>query len=118
MLNYWQQKGRDFIKKVVIPLATLSILAFTSLTIHYKNELVKTDTEHKAKVAMVKKQNKDKVDKITLEYSKEVNDLKNSIEKLNSDKAKSQDDLNNANKKLETLTKENEDLKKELALED
>ena len=96
----------------------MSILAFTSLTIHYKNELVKADTEHKAKVAMVKKQNKDKVNKITLEHSKEINDLKNSIEKLNSDKAKSQEDLNNANKKLETLTKENEELKKELALED
>ena len=49
---------------------------------------------------------------------KEVNDLKNSIEKLNNDNAKNKDDLNNANKKLETLTKENEDLKKELALED
>lgn len=67
---------------------------------------------------MVKKQNKDKVDKITLGYSKEVNDLKHSIEKLNNDNAKNQEDLNNANKKLETLAKENEDLKKELALED
>ena len=118
MLNYWQQKGDDFIKKVVISIATLSILAFASLTIHYKNELVKADSEHKAKVAMIKKQNKDKVNKITLEYSKEVNNLKHSIEKLNNDNAKNQEDLNSANKKLETLTKENEELKKELALED
>ena len=99
-------------------LATLSILVFTSLTIHYKNELVKANTEYNAKVAMIKKQNKDKVNKITLEYSKEVNDLKHSIEKLNNDNAKNQEDLNSANQKLETLAKENEDLKKELALED
>lgn len=118
MINYRQHKGDDFIKKVVIAFVTLSILAFTSLTIHYKNELVKAGTEYKAKVAMVKKQNKDKVNKITLEHFKEVSDLKNSIEKLNNDKAKNQEDLNNANKKLETLTKENEELKKELALED
>lgn len=118
MINNRQQKGCDFIKKVVISLATLSILAFTSLTIHYKNELVKADAEHKAKVAIVKKQNKDKVDKIKLEYSKEVNDLKQSIEKLNNDNAKNQENLNNANKTVESLTKENEELKKELALED
>ena len=96
----------------------MSILAFTSLTIHYKKELVKADAEYKAKVAMVKKQNKDKVDKITLEHSKELSDLKNSIEKLNDDNAKNQENLNNANKTVESLTKENEELKKELALED
>ena len=70
MINNRQHKGADFIKKVVIALTTLSILAFTSLTIHYKNELVKVNTEYKSKVAMVKKQNKEKVNKIALEYSK------------------------------------------------
>lgn len=118
MLYNWQLEGDDFIKKFIVALIALSISAFTSLTIHYKNELVKIDAEYKAKVTNVKKQNKDKLDKITVEYSKEVNDLKNSIEKLNNDNAKNQENLNNANKTVESLTKENEDLKKELALED
>lgn len=93
-------------------------MVFTSLTIHYKNELVKANTEYNAKVANIKKQNKDKLNKIIVEYSKEINDLKNSIEKLNDDNAKNQENLNNANKTVDSLAKENEELKKELALED
>lgn len=107
-----------FIKKFVVALSTLSILVFISLTIHYKNELVKTNNEYNAKVENIKKQNKDKLNKITVEYSKEINDLKSSIEKLNDDNAKNQENLNNANKTIESFAKENEDLKKELALED
>lgn len=107
-----------FIKKFVVALSTLSILVFASLNIHYKNELVKTNQEYNEKVANIKKQNKDKLNKITVEYSKEINDLKNSIEKLNDDNAKNQENLNNANKTVESLAKENEELKKELALED
>lgn len=118
MLYNRQHKGDVRIKKFVVALITLSISAFASLTIHYKNELVKANTEYNAKVANIKKQNKDKLNKITVEYSKEVNDLKHSIEKLNNDNAKNQENLNNANKTVESLTKENEELKKELALED
>lgn len=104
-----------FIKKFVVALSTLSILVFASLNIHYKNELVKTNQEYNAKVANIKKQNKDKLNKITVEYSKEINDLKNSIEKLNDDNAKNQENLNNANKTVESLAKENEELKKRIS---
>lgn len=93
-------------------------MVFTSLTIHYKNELVKANTEYNARVANAKKQNEEKLDKIKVKYSKEISDLKNSIEKLNDDNTKNQESLNNANKTVESLTKENEELKKELALED